>query len=31
MVQAAGPNRLMNPDFEEAVMQTLIDPATDHN
>ena len=31
MVQAAGPNRLMNPDFEEAVMQALIDPATDHN
>ena len=31
MVQAAGPNRLMNPDFEEAVMQALIDPASDHN
>ena len=31
MVQAAGPNRLMNPDFEEAVMQALIDPAPDHN
>ena len=27
MVQAAGPNRLMNPDFEEAVMQALIEPA----
>jgi CubicO group peptidase (beta-lactamase class C family) len=31
LVQAAGPNRLMNPDFEEAVMQALIDPASDHN
>ncbi len=31
MVQAAGPNRLMNPDFEETVMQALIDPASDHN
>lgn len=30
MVQAAGPNRLMNPDFEEAVMQALIDPASEH-
>jgi len=27
MVQAAGPNRQMNPDFENAVMQALIDPA----
>jgi len=31
MVQAAGPNRLMNPDFEEAVMQALMDPASEHN
>jgi CubicO group peptidase (beta-lactamase class C family) len=31
MVQAAGPNRLMNPDFETAVMQALIDPASEHN
>ena len=27
MIQAAGPNRLMNPDFENAVMQALIEPA----
>jgi len=26
MIQAAGGNRLMNPDFENAVMQALIDP-----
>ena len=31
MIQAAGPNRLMNPDFENAVMQALIDPAGEHN
>ena len=31
MVQAAGPNRLMNPDFENAVMQALIDPANERN
>jgi CubicO group peptidase (beta-lactamase class C family) len=31
LVQAAGPNRLMNPDFEEAVMQALIDPAGANN
>jgi CubicO group peptidase (beta-lactamase class C family) len=31
MVQAAGPNRSMNPDFENAVMQALIDPAGEHN
>src|SRR6516162_8454089 len=31
MVQASGPNRSMNPDFENAVMQALIDPAGDHN
>jgi CubicO group peptidase (beta-lactamase class C family) len=31
MVQASGPNREMNPDFENAVMQALIDPAGDHN
>ena len=31
MVQASGPNRLMNPDFENAIMQALIDPAGDHN
>ena len=30
MVQASGPNREMNPDFENAVMQALIDPAP-HN
>ena len=30
MVQAAGPNRSMNPDFENAVMQALIDPAGEH-
>jgi CubicO group peptidase (beta-lactamase class C family) len=31
MIQASGPNRQMNPDFETAVMQALIDPASDHN
>jgi CubicO group peptidase (beta-lactamase class C family) len=31
MVQASGPNRSMNPDFENAVMQALIDPAGEHN
>jgi CubicO group peptidase (beta-lactamase class C family) len=31
MVQAAGPNRSMNPDFENAVMQALLDPADAHN
>jgi CubicO group peptidase (beta-lactamase class C family) len=31
MVQASGPNRSMNPDFENAVMQALIDPAVEHN
>lgn len=31
MIQAAGPNRVMNPDFENAVMQALIDPAPEHN
>lgn len=31
MIQAAGPNRLMNPDFENAVMQALIGPASEHN
>ena len=31
MVQAGGPNRSMNPDFENAVMQALIDPAGEHN
>lgn len=31
MVQAAGPNRSMNPDFENAVMQALIEPAEEHN
>jgi CubicO group peptidase (beta-lactamase class C family) len=31
MVQASGPNRQMNPDFENAVMQALIDPAEEHN
>lgn len=31
LVQASGPNRLMNPDFENAVMQALIDPADEHN
>jgi CubicO group peptidase (beta-lactamase class C family) len=29
MIQASGPNRSMNPDFETAVMQALIEPATD--
>jgi len=31
MVQAQGPNRSMNPDFENAVMQALIEPTGDHN
>jgi CubicO group peptidase (beta-lactamase class C family) len=31
MVQASGPNRSMNPDFEYAVMQALIQPAAEHN
>jgi CubicO group peptidase (beta-lactamase class C family) len=31
MVQASGPNRSMNPDFENAIMQALIDPAGEHN
>jgi CubicO group peptidase (beta-lactamase class C family) len=31
MVQASGPNRSMNSDFENAVMQALIDPAGEHN
>jgi CubicO group peptidase (beta-lactamase class C family) len=31
MIQAAGGNRLMNPDFENAVMQALIDPAAERN
>jgi CubicO group peptidase (beta-lactamase class C family) len=31
MVQASGPNRTMNPDFENAVMQALIEPAAEHN
>jgi CubicO group peptidase (beta-lactamase class C family) len=31
MIQASGPNRSMNPDFENAVMQALIDPAGEHN
>ncbi len=31
MIQASGPNREMNPDFENAVMQALIDPASDRN
>jgi len=31
MVQASGPNRSMNPDFENAVMQALIDPAGGHH
>jgi hypothetical protein len=30
LVQASGPNRSMNPDFENAVMQALINPAEDH-
>jgi CubicO group peptidase (beta-lactamase class C family) len=29
MIQAAGGNRLMNPDFENAVMQALMNPAAD--
>ena len=31
MVQASGPNREMNPDFENAVMQALIEPASEHH
>ena len=31
MIQAAGPNRSMNPDFENAVMQALVEPAGEHN
>jgi CubicO group peptidase (beta-lactamase class C family) len=31
MVQASGPNREINPDFENAVMQALIEPASEHN
>jgi CubicO group peptidase (beta-lactamase class C family) len=31
MVQTSGPNRSMNPDFENAVMQALIDPAGQRN
>ena len=31
MVQASGPNRSMNPDFENTVMQALIDPAGNNN
>jgi len=31
MVQASGPNRSMNPDFENAVMQALIEPTGDRN
>ncbi|HUA18367.1 MAG TPA: serine hydrolase domain-containing protein [Bryobacteraceae bacterium] len=31
MVQASRPNRSMNPDFENAVMQALIEPADEHN
>jgi hypothetical protein len=31
MVEDAGLNRLMNPDFENAVMQALIDPAGERN
>ena len=31
MIQAQGPNRQMNPDFENAVMQALIEPAGEHN
>jgi CubicO group peptidase (beta-lactamase class C family) len=31
LVQASGPNRSMNPDFENAVMQALIEPADEHN
>jgi CubicO group peptidase (beta-lactamase class C family) len=30
MIQASGPNRSMNPDFENAVMQALIDPSDEH-
>ncbi|MGA2147947.1 MAG: serine hydrolase domain-containing protein [Bryobacteraceae bacterium] len=31
MVQASRPNRSMNPDFENAVMQALIEPVDEHN
>jgi CubicO group peptidase (beta-lactamase class C family) len=31
MIQASGPNRSMNPDFENAVMQALIEPAGEHD
>jgi len=31
MIQAAGPNRSMNPDFENAVMQALMEPAEERN
>ena len=31
MIQASGPDRSMNPDFENAVMQALVDPVVDHN
>ena len=31
MIQASGPNRTMNPDFETAVMQALIEPADERN
>ena len=31
MIQASGPNREMNADFENAVMQALIEPAGEHN
>ena len=31
MIQAAGPNRTMNPDFENAVMQALMEPAGERN
>ncbi len=31
MIQAAGANRSMNPDFENAIMQALIEPAPEHN
>ncbi|HEY6346865.1 MAG TPA: serine hydrolase domain-containing protein [Bryobacteraceae bacterium] len=30
MIQASGPNRSMNPDFENAVMQALIEPSDEH-
>jgi CubicO group peptidase (beta-lactamase class C family) len=31
MIQASGPNRSMTPDFENAVMQALIEPAGERN